>query len=97
MGFVGWREARPPFLSFVPALQTLRKLRVGLYSSCSILHYLYLEMLVNVKLDVSREKELPFKVAYLISFYRPRREVSEGYVFTGVCHSVSKWGGGGRC
>ena len=29
------------------------------------------------------------------NFYRPRSEASEGYVFTGVCHSVTKWGGGG--
>ena len=28
--------------------------------------------------------------------YRPRSEASEGYVFTGVCHSVTKRGGGGR-
>ena len=26
--------------------------------------------------------------------YRPRSEVSEGYVFTGVCHSVTSRGGG---
>ena len=25
---------------------------------------------------------------------RPRSEASEGYVFTGVCHSVTDWGGG---
>ena len=30
-----------------------------------------------------------------VHFYRPRSEASEGYVFTGVCHSVTK--GGGRC
>ena len=30
-------------------------------------------------------------------FYRPRSKASEGYVFTGVCHSVTAWrGGGGR-
>ena len=27
--------------------------------------------------------------------YRPRSEASEGYVFTGVCHSVTNGGGGG--
>ena len=32
----------------------------------------------------------------IIVFYRPRSEASEGYVFTGVCHSVTKRGGG-RC
>ena len=31
--------------------------------SCSFLHYLYLKMLVNAKLDVSWLKRLPFKVA----------------------------------
>ena len=31
----------------------------------------------------------------IFSFYRPRSEASEGYVFTGVCHSVTEWGGGG--
>ena len=27
--------------------------------------------------------------------YRPRSEANEGYVFTGVCHSVTERGGGG--
>ena len=31
----------------------------------------------------------------LVSNYRPRSEASEGYVFTGVCHSVTEPGGGG--
>ena len=30
------------------------------------------------------------------NFYRPRSEASEGYVFTGVCHSVIFEGGGGE-
>ena len=29
-----------------------------------------------------------------IIYYRPRSEASEGYVFTGVCHSVTNRGGG---
>ena len=29
-------------------------------------------------------------------FYHPRSEASEGYVFTGVCHSVIFGGGGGQ-
>ena len=30
-----------------------------------------------------------------LSYYHPRSEASEGYVFPGVCHSVnSGWGGG---
>ena len=39
---------------------------------------------------------------FLFSFYRPRSVASEGYVFTGVCHSfcstpgVGGWGGGGE-
>ena len=28
-------------------------------------------------------------------YYRPRSEASEGYAFTGVCHSVTEQGGGG--
>ena len=33
----------------------------------------------------------------LIYYYRPRSEASEGYVFTGICHSFCLMGGGGRC
>ena len=31
----------------------------------------------------------------ILYFYRLRREASEGYVFTGVCHSLCPQGGGG--
>ena len=30
-----------------------------------------------------------------LTLYRPRSEASEGYVFTGVCHSFCSTGGGG--
>ena len=49
----------------------------------------------------------------ILLYYRPRSEAGEGYVFTGVCHSVNSgslpsegglpsgvsalWGGGGLC
>ena len=31
----------------------------------------------------------------VVHYYRPRSEASEGYVFTGVCHSFCSTGGGG--
>ena len=39
--------------------------------------------------------QLSVKGSFVFNFYRPRSEASEGYVFTGVCHSVTDWGGGG--
>ena len=37
--------------------------------SCSFLHYLYLKMLVSVKLDVSLQKGLPFNTADFIGLF----------------------------
>ena len=36
-----------------------------------------------------------WKVPFQICNYRPRSKASEGYVFTGVCHSFCSTGGGG--
>ena len=40
------------------------------------------------------ENPAPFIIPILYCYYCPHSEASEGYVFTGVCHSVIEPGGG---
>ena len=48
------------------------------------------------ELRVLTLKPLNYHSFFCLNYYRPRSEASEGYVFTGVCHSFCSTGEGGR-
>ena len=68
-------------------------LRYSDFAECKILVRIVKSFCLGVIKNTARFE--PRQKAYPNGYYRPRSEASEGYVFTGICHSVTEWGGGG--